>query len=113
MLAVSTVDNGIKILANSDGIRLLRTLESRSFDASRSVSENLAKVWNSCDLLIFDNTKPLDSIVNNNSCLMQPVISPLSTVAVATSSGILDRVVPPVVVTGMVCQITQVFLLFG
>ncbi|KAM0933886.1 putative transcription factor WD40-like family [Dioscorea sansibarensis] len=73
LLAVSTVDTGIKILANTDGLRLLRTLENRPFDASRSVSENLAK--------------------------MQPVISPLSTVAVATSSGILDRVVPPVVVT--------------
>ncbi|XP_021899272.1 topless-related protein 4-like [Carica papaya] len=35
LLAVSTSDNGVKILANADGIRLLRTVESRTFDASR------------------------------------------------------------------------------
>ncbi|WRX32650.1 WD40 repeat - like 10 [Theobroma cacao] len=35
LLAVSTEDNGVKILANSDGIRFLRTVENRSFDASR------------------------------------------------------------------------------
>ncbi|XP_047321907.1 topless-related protein 4-like isoform X2 [Impatiens glandulifera] len=33
LLAVSANENCIKVLANSDGIRLLRTLESRSFDA--------------------------------------------------------------------------------
>ncbi|KAB5514664.1 hypothetical protein DKX38_028570 [Salix brachista] len=32
LLVVSSKDNGIKILANSDGIRLLRTVESRAFD---------------------------------------------------------------------------------
>ncbi|XP_052181258.1 topless-related protein 4-like isoform X3 [Diospyros lotus] len=35
LLAVSTNENGVKILANTDGIRLLRTVESRSFDALR------------------------------------------------------------------------------
>jgi hypothetical protein len=44
LLAVSTVDNGIKILANADGLRLLRTLENRSFDASRNASEAVTKV---------------------------------------------------------------------
>ncbi|EMS49891.1 Topless-related protein 1 [Triticum urartu] len=43
LLAVSTVDNGIKVLANADGVRLLRTLENRSFDASRSASETVTK----------------------------------------------------------------------
>ncbi|GJN08436.1 hypothetical protein PR202_ga26352 [Eleusine coracana subsp. coracana] len=43
LLAVSTHDNGIKILANADGLRLLRTLENRSFDASRSASETVTK----------------------------------------------------------------------
>ncbi|KAF9615189.1 hypothetical protein IFM89_022451 [Coptis chinensis] len=38
MLAVSTNDNGIKILANTDGLRLLH-----SFEAPRSASENVAK----------------------------------------------------------------------
>ncbi|PPR80534.1 hypothetical protein GOBAR_AA40176 [Gossypium barbadense] len=36
LLAVSTNDNGIKILANSDGMRLLRTLENLSYDALRT-----------------------------------------------------------------------------
>jgi hypothetical protein len=44
LLAVSTADNGIKILANADGLRLLRTLENRSFDASRNASEAVTKV---------------------------------------------------------------------
>ncbi|PRQ46323.1 putative transcription factor WD40-like family [Rosa chinensis] len=43
LLAVSTNDNGIKILANSDGIRLLRTVESRTFDASRAASVAVVK----------------------------------------------------------------------
>nr|KYP43843.1 hypothetical protein KK1_034713 [Cajanus cajan] len=43
LLAVSANENGIKILANGDGIRLLRTLENSSYDASRQ-PEVLAKV---------------------------------------------------------------------
>lgn len=31
LLAVSTNDHGVKILANDDGIRLLRTVENRPF----------------------------------------------------------------------------------
>ncbi|KAJ6759007.1 PROTEIN TPR3-LIKE [Salix koriyanagi] len=38
LLVVSTKDNGIKILANSDGIRLLRTVESRAFDDPRAAA---------------------------------------------------------------------------
>ncbi|XP_019150616.1 PREDICTED: topless-related protein 4-like [Ipomoea nil] len=38
LLAVSTSENGIKILANADGARLLRTMENRTFDASRASS---------------------------------------------------------------------------
>ncbi|KAK1389417.1 WUS-interacting protein 2 [Heracleum sosnowskyi] len=43
LLAVSTNDNGIKILANTDGMRLLRTVERRSFDASRISSAAIVK----------------------------------------------------------------------
>ncbi|KAG9450199.1 hypothetical protein H6P81_010164 [Aristolochia fimbriata] len=43
LLAVSTNDNGLKILANADGLRLLHTFENRSFDASRTVSEAAPK----------------------------------------------------------------------
>ncbi|KAG0495480.1 hypothetical protein HPP92_000171 [Vanilla planifolia] len=39
LLAVSTSDNCIKILANAEGYQLLRSLESRLYGASRSVSE--------------------------------------------------------------------------
>ncbi|XP_042420802.1 protein TOPLESS-RELATED PROTEIN 2-like isoform X1 [Zingiber officinale] len=35
LLAVTTTDNGIKILANADGQRLVRMLESRGFEGSR------------------------------------------------------------------------------
>ncbi|KAH9715453.1 protein TOPLESS [Citrus sinensis] len=63
LLAVSTNDNGIKILATSDGIRLLRTFENLSYDASRT-SEN-----------------------------SKPTISPISAAAAAaaTSAGLADR----------------------
>ncbi|XP_030464765.1 topless-related protein 4-like isoform X1 [Syzygium oleosum] len=43
LLAVSTSDNSIKILANADGIRLLRTVENRPFDASRVTPGPLVK----------------------------------------------------------------------
>lgn len=43
LLAVSTSDNGVKILANADGMRLLRTAETRTFDASRVASAAVVK----------------------------------------------------------------------
>uniref|UniRef100_A0A0C9RTU1 TSA: Wollemia nobilis Ref_Wollemi_Transcript_13459_4557 transcribed RNA sequence n=1 Tax=Wollemia nobilis TaxID=56998 RepID=A0A0C9RTU1_9CONI len=43
LLAVST-ENGIKILANADGLRLLRTFENRSLDAARIPPEPVSKV---------------------------------------------------------------------
>ncbi|XP_050254035.1 protein TOPLESS-RELATED PROTEIN 2-like isoform X2 [Quercus robur] len=39
LLAVTTSDNGIKILANNDGVRLIRMLESRAIDKNRGPSE--------------------------------------------------------------------------
>ncbi|XP_020595497.1 protein TPR3-like [Phalaenopsis equestris] len=39
LLAVSTIDNCIKILANAEGFQLLRSFESRLYSASRLVSE--------------------------------------------------------------------------
>ncbi|CAM8938645.1 unnamed protein product [Rhodiola kirilowii] len=38
LLAVSTNDNGIKVLANGDGMRLLRAMENRIVDPSRAAS---------------------------------------------------------------------------
>ncbi|PIA24874.1 hypothetical protein AQUCO_16600005v1 [Aquilegia coerulea] len=43
LLAVSANDNAIKVLATTDGLRLLRTFENRSFDASRAASEAVSK----------------------------------------------------------------------
>lgn len=43
LLAVSTADNGIKILANADGLCLLRTFESRTIDPCL-LSESSTKV---------------------------------------------------------------------
>lgn len=39
LLVVTTADNGFKILANADGIRTLRTIEARSYEASRAPTE--------------------------------------------------------------------------
>ncbi|KAH9322316.1 hypothetical protein KI387_016955, partial [Taxus chinensis] len=44
LLAASTNDNCIKILANADGLRLLRTFENRALDVARIPSDPLAKV---------------------------------------------------------------------
>lgn len=41
LLAVTTSDNGIKILANTDGQRLLRMLESRAFEGSRGPPQQI------------------------------------------------------------------------
>ncbi|XP_059635124.1 topless-related protein 4-like isoform X1 [Cornus florida] len=43
LLAVSTNESAVKILANADGIRLLRTVENRSFDPSRLASAAVVK----------------------------------------------------------------------
>ncbi|KAL2612905.1 hypothetical protein R1flu_024597 [Riccia fluitans] len=39
LLAVTSADNGIKILANADGMRLLRAFETRAFENSRGPPE--------------------------------------------------------------------------
>ncbi|XP_057856327.1 protein TPR3 isoform X1 [Cryptomeria japonica] len=46
ILAVSTSDNGIKILVNGDGLRLLRTSENRNFDAARVPQDSKLSVVN-------------------------------------------------------------------
>lgn len=39
LLVVTTADNGFKILANADGIRTLRAIQARSYEASRAPTE--------------------------------------------------------------------------
>ncbi|XP_059291253.1 topless-related protein 4 isoform X2 [Lycium ferocissimum] len=43
LLAVSTSENGVKILANADGLRLIRSIESRGLDPSRVPPGAVAK----------------------------------------------------------------------
>ncbi|KAK1303545.1 Topless-related protein 1 [Acorus calamus] len=79
LLAVTTSDNGIKILANSDGQRLIRMLDSRAFEGSRGASQLL-------------NTKP--PIVNALGAVGN-VSGPLS------ASERLDRLPPAVSINSL------------
>ncbi|CAD6246767.1 unnamed protein product [Miscanthus lutarioriparius] len=79
LLAVTTSDNGIKILANTDGQRLLRMLESRAFDGSRGPPQQI-------------NTKP-------------PIVAlgPVSNVSspIAVNAERPDRILPAVSTSGL------------
>ena len=44
MLVVSTSENGIKILANADGVQLLHSIENQAVDTSRVAPAAIAKV---------------------------------------------------------------------
>ncbi|KAK1272817.1 Topless-related protein 1 [Acorus gramineus] len=79
LLAVTTNENGIKILANSDGQRLIRMLDSRVFEGSRGASQLL-------------NTKP--PIVNALGAVGN-VSGPLS------ASERLDRLPPAVSINSL------------
>ncbi|XP_058085510.1 protein TOPLESS-RELATED PROTEIN 2-like isoform X2 [Magnolia sinica] len=78
LLAVTTSDNGIKILANTDGQRLIRILESRTFEGSRGPSEQI-------------NTK-------------LPIVNALGSVTNVSSPLVanLDRIPPPVSMSSLV-----------
>ena len=39
LLVVTTADNGFKVLANASGLRALRAMEARSYEASRTPLE--------------------------------------------------------------------------
>ncbi|GMH04542.1 hypothetical protein Nepgr_006382 [Nepenthes gracilis] len=76
LLAVSTSDNGVKILANVDGARLLRSAEIRPFDASRVVSAAVVKGPTigsfpagsaALGVTIGDRTAPVPAIVGMNT----------------------------------------------
>lgn len=65
LLAVTTSDNGIKILANADGQRVIRMLESRAFEGSRNASQQaIANVK-----VIFRPTTSLTEYCVSNSCV--------------------------------------------
>ncbi|KAM7469920.1 hypothetical protein LguiA_008103 [Lonicera macranthoides] len=65
LLAVTTVDNGIKIIANATGLRLLRSVEAPSFEALRSSIEPAAlKVSGSSSI---PNNNPVNCKVERSS----------------------------------------------
>jgi len=103
---VSANENGIKILANGDGIRLLRTLENSLYDASRA-SEALTKV----DLYMLYLAHFLLIKSNLTQCLWQPTINPISAAAAAaaTSAALAERASSVVAIAGMVCDIVFVY----
>ncbi|PON63180.1 Topless-related protein [Parasponia andersonii] len=80
LLAVSTNDNGVKILANTDGVRLLRTMENRTFDASRVGSAAVVKAapaigaFGSANITvgtsIGDRTPPVAAMNNDSRSLV-------------------------------------------
>ncbi|KAI9083185.1 hypothetical protein K1719_034918 [Acacia pycnantha] len=76
LLAVSTNDNGIKILANADGIRLLRTVENRTFDASRVATASVVKA----------QAPPIGTFPSNN---------------VTVGTGLADRAPPAAAMVGI------------
>lgn len=47
LLAVTTVDSGLKVLANAEGLKYLRTIEARSYEASKAPMETkvLFSLW--------------------------------------------------------------------
>ena len=47
LLVVTTADNGFKILANADGIRTLRAIQARSYEASRAPTEMKVIIFHS------------------------------------------------------------------
>ncbi|XWS19102.1 hypothetical protein CRYUN_Cryun32bG0102400 [Craigia yunnanensis] len=77
LLAVSTNDNGIKILANADGTRLLHSIETRALNASRAVSVAVAKgpiigtfgassSTTGTSIVVADRSQPMTAIVGMN-----------------------------------------------
>ncbi|KAI5398604.1 Topless- protein 3 [Lathyrus oleraceus] len=71
ILAVTTVDNGFKILANATGLRSLRTIETPAFEALRSPIESAAiKVSGSSTV----NVNPVNCKVERSSPVRPPPI---------------------------------------
>lgn len=77
LLAVSTSENGVKILANADGVRLIRAIESRALDPSRVPPGAVAKApmistygasssTAGTSISIADRTAPVAAIVQLN-----------------------------------------------
>ncbi|XP_031130260.1 topless-related protein 4-like isoform X1 [Ipomoea triloba] len=83
LLAVSTSDNGIKILANADGVRLIRATESHALDPSRVVSKQAPMITSyasnstagTSNAAADRNARvtPIVALNGDNSCSLQDV----------------------------------------
>lgn len=111
-MAVSANENGIKILGNADGIRLLRTFENLSYDASRTsevVTKVIFQIISYCGTYSFLNNPRLTFE------LFQPAMNPISVAAAAaaaaTSAGLAERSASAVAISGMVRWICLFFCL--
>lgn len=96
LLAVSTNDNGVKILANTDGIRLLRTVENRAFDASRVASTAVVKVQK------FNLSRSCSNMFLNALYLQHPAIGTFGSPNIAGGTNIGDQAAPGVAIVGLV-----------
>ena len=112
-MAVSANENGIKILGNADGVRLLRTFENHSYDASRTseaVTKVIFQIISSCGPCFFLNHPCLTFE------LFQPAMNPISVAAAAaaaaaaaSSAGLAERNSSAVAISGMVRWICLFF----
>lgn len=95
-MAVSANENGIKILANPDGLRLLRTFENLAFDASRA--SEAAKVITFTYRIFLNH---INGTKGFHVVKMQPTVNPMSSAA-ASSAGLTERVASVVGLSAMV-----------
>ncbi|KAI5383723.1 hypothetical protein KIW84_070906 [Lathyrus oleraceus] len=94
LVAVTTVDNGFKILANATGLRSLRTIETPAFETLRSPIEFAAiKVSGSSTV----NVNPVNCKVERSSPVRPPPIlngvDPMSRIALRDNTDSFNKVV--------------------
>eukprot|EP01018_Ginkgo_biloba_P034266 Gb_26928 [translate_table: standard] len=88
ILAVTTSDNGIKILANADGLRLLRMVESRAFEGTKVPSESLVPKVPIVNAIAATNaTVPLPAAVERSERI-PPAISMNSLISVDSNQTV-------------------------
>ncbi|KAM3348659.1 hypothetical protein ACQJBY_022117 [Aegilops geniculata] len=77
LLAVTTVDNGFKILANSDGLRSLRAFGNRPFEAFRSPYEASAMKVSGAPVVagISPNIGRMDNLDRNSPAMPSPILN--------------------------------------
>lgn len=102
-MAVSTSENGVKILGNAEGLRLVRTVDNRALDPSRvsgfvaKVNRNLIQTF--IRWLYADHDFYLTSII-----WQSPVIGAYgaSSLSAATNIGVLERGAPVTAIVPLV-----------